>query len=84
MTKRMTLRQCFNFLEANNVLLYVTKDSATDRNQIVLTFSRRDGDGRSIASGYCRTPADTDIPFEDLLSLLCETAKDKYEGLKDE
>ena len=84
MAKRMTLQQCFNFLAANHVLLYVEKDSTTDRSHIVLTFSRRDNGGRGVATGYCRTPADTDIPFEDLLSLLCETAKDKYEGLKDE
>jgi hypothetical protein len=84
MTKQMTLRQCFNFLEANNVLLYVEKDSATGRNHIVLTFSRKDGDGRRLSTGYARTPVDADIPFEEVLPLLCQTAKDKYEGLKDE
>jgi hypothetical protein len=80
----MTLRQCFNFLEANNVLLYVEKDPETvDRNYIVMTFSRRDGDGRHLSTGYGRTPVGADIPFEEVLPLLCQAAKDKYEGLKD-
>jgi hypothetical protein len=84
MGKRMTLQQCFNFLAANRVLLYVEKTSTTGRNHIVLTVSPRSVDGHCVSGGRCRTPADIEVPLEESLSLLCEAAKDEYEDLEDE
>ena len=80
-----TLRQCFNFLAINEATLRVDRDPETaGRNYIVMTFPLKDGDGRHVCTGFSTVQEAEDIPFGELLPLLCKTALDNYEGLKDE
>lgn len=79
-----TLRQCFNFLAINEATLRVERDSADGRNYITMTLLPEDGNSRHVGTGFSTVREDTEIPMGEVLPLLCRTALESYEGLKDE